>query len=86
MRVFDPEVDAEAIREKTKRADCNLLDVAYWQVGWDRHALALAMVDMLEFSIAMQYKQVSVILEIGFVCASLFVDAGRAQHCLWGSG
>ena len=62
VRVFDPEVDAEAMRERkadsSKKAESNLLDVAHWQVGWDRQALALAMTDMLEFRIAMQYKQV----------------------------
>ena len=34
------------------------LSLAMWMAAWDRYALAAAMVKMLDFAIAMRYKQV----------------------------
>ena len=44
------------------------LDLATWQMAWDRFALAAAMVKMIPFRAAMQYKQV--VLEIGMGAAA----------------
>ena len=45
----------EGVRNKSK------LSLATWLIGWDRLALALAMLKLLDFAIAMQYKQVHVV-------------------------
>ena len=64
VRVYDPVEEAEAMKEKPRKtADSKLVDIAYWQVGWDRLALALAMLEMLGFHVAMQYKQVCVLFD-----------------------
>jgi hypothetical protein len=46
-----------AVVEKGGRANGRKLDLASWQMAWDRFALAAAMVKMLDFSIAARYKQ-----------------------------
>jgi len=45
----------EGVRNKSK------LSLATWLIGWDRLALALAMLKLLDFAIAMKYKQVHVV-------------------------
>lgn len=63
FKVLDPEVDAEAIRDRAKLGDkgknSHQLDMVTWQMAWDRYALAAAMVKMLKFIDAGRYKQVS---------------------------
>ena len=51
----------EGMRNKSK------LSLATWLIGWDRLALALAMLKMLDYGIAMKYKQV-------LIAFSLVVD------------
>ena len=44
------------------------LSLATWQVAWDRYALAIDMVKMLEFGVAMRYKQAGCLCLCGVVC------------------
>lgn len=41
------------------------LDLAQWQIAWDRCALAMAMLEMIPYSAAMQHKQVVLEMAIG---------------------
>ena len=48
----------EVLATKDGAKSKNKFSLAPWLIGWDRLALALAMLKLLDFSIALRYKQV----------------------------
>ena len=56
----------EVLATKEGSKNRSKLNLATWLIGWDRLALALAMLKMLDYGIAMKYKQV-------LIAFSLFV-------------
>ena len=63
----------EGMRNKSK------LSLATWLIGWDRLALALAMLKLLEYGIAMRYKQVPFVSFVVCLTGCLRVH----DHCRW---
>ena len=47
----------EIVVVKDNKKGGRKLSLATWQVAWDRYALAIDIVKMLEFGVAMRYKQ-----------------------------
>ena len=58
VQVVDPAIDPEAAAVKPPKGG-RALDLATWQMAWDRYALAAVMVKMVDFHDAMRYKQAS---------------------------
>ena len=52
-----------AVSKENKKSWKNL-SLAAWMAAWDRYALAMAMIDMLGFNVAMRYKQVGCVLSV----------------------
>ena len=48
----------EVVPNSQKGKGDKWLDLARWMLGWDRCALAMAMLGMVSYSAAMQHKQV----------------------------
>ena len=62
-----------AVAKENKKSWKNL-SLATWLAAWDRYALAIAMIDMLEFNVAMRYKQVGCVLSVSCCLHVLFSD------------
>ena len=60
-----------AVSKENKKSWKNL-SLAAWMAAWDRYALAMAMIDMLEFNVAMRYKQVGCVLSVSRCVHVLF--------------
>ena len=56
-----------AVGEKGGRANGRKLDLASWQMAWDRYAVAAAMVKMMDYKVAARYKQAWCIASCGCV-------------------
>ena len=63
--VVDEWSSVEVVSNSQKGTGGKRLDLALWMIAWDRCALAMAMLEMVSFSAAMQHKQVVLELAMG---------------------
>ena len=63
-RICVPRHTTKNYAPKENKKSWKNLSLAAWMAAWDRYALAMAMIDMLEFNVAMRYKQVGCVLSV----------------------
>ena len=83
MVIETDDMGNEVLATKEGMRNRSKLSLATWLIGWDRLALALAMLKMLNYGIAMKYKQVLIAFSLfaGLVFSGCTIIAGDRRDC-----